>query len=409
MVFFYEHPLPTTHFLQTTLPNLKNSLSLSLQLFYPLAGNLTLSLQTSNHEIHYIDGDSVSLTVAESYSDFYKLTTNHPRDVTEFHPLVPPLQTTPATEKNPLVALQVTVFPNAGISIGMSIHHAAADGRSMAHFRKSWASICRSGGDLSVITEPPIMDRTLAARLKQIERNYFKEMEKIKVKHRLEEFVVKKTEDQEMVRATFVLTRTDIERLRQWVLARVEPSQKPSHYSAFVLTLAYMWICLAKLRKVVGDKTVHVAFPVDCRTRLDPPLPSAFFGNCIGGCHAELKASELGGENGLVVGSDAIQKAMWGMKEEVLKDAELWISKFLSFSGDFVLTVADSPRFHNYETDFGWGEPMKIEVISIEGMCAMSLTETRDEEGGLEVGLALPKQEQVDLASIFEEGHKIFT
>ncbi|XP_077213806.1 malonyl-coenzyme:anthocyanin 5-O-glucoside-6'''-O-malonyltransferase-like [Tasmannia lanceolata] len=405
VLFFYDHPLPTTQFRQTILPNLKNSLSLSLQLFYPLAGNLTLSQQTGNHEISYINGDSVSLIIAESDSDFYRLTANHARDVTEFHTLLPPLRSPSDAGKNPVLALQVTLFPDAGFSIGMSIHHTAADGSSITHFRKSWASICRSGGDLSVITSPPIIDRTVAKRFEQIQRNYFIEMEKINVKDRVKEFEVKKTDDQEVVRATFVLARSDIERLRQWVLARVE---KPYRYSSFVLTYAYVWVCLVKLRKVVGERKVHVAFAVDCRARLDPPIPSAYFGNCVIGFFAELKASELGGENGLVVGSEAIRKAIQGMNEDVLKDAELCIPKLLSLSGELVLSVAGSPRFRAYDTDFGWGGPKKIEVISIEGTGAMSLAETRDEEGGVEVGLALPKHEHVDFASIFEEGLRVF-
>ena len=41
-------------------------------------------------------------------------------------------------------------------------------------------------------------------------------------------------------------------------------------------------------------------------------------------------------------------------------------------------------------TDFGWGRPKRIEEISIDTTRAISLTESRDLEGGIEVGLALP-------------------
>ena len=44
----------------------KQSLSLALQLFYPLCGNLTLSPQTGFHEIRCADGDWVS-TLAVSF------------------------------------------------------------------------------------------------------------------------------------------------------------------------------------------------------------------------------------------------------------------------------------------------------------------------------------------------------
>ncbi|XXG39042.1 hypothetical protein AAC387_Pa01g0102 [Persea americana] len=75
-LFFYEFsPTNTTtsHFFNSLLPHLKHSLSLALQLFYPLAGNLILSPQTGEHEVRYVEGDSISFTVAESTADFHQL------------------------------------------------------------------------------------------------------------------------------------------------------------------------------------------------------------------------------------------------------------------------------------------------------------------------------------------------
>ncbi|XP_077245944.1 malonyl-coenzyme:anthocyanin 5-O-glucoside-6'''-O-malonyltransferase-like [Tasmannia lanceolata] len=358
--------------------------------------------------LHRALGDSVPLTIAESDADFHRLTPNLPRDVTEFHHLVPPLPT-PDPENMPLLALQVTIFPNSGICIGMSLHHVGADGCSSIHFMKSWASICRAGGDLSLIKSLPIIDRTVAKGLEEIKRKFFIEMEKVKVDKSLEGLKVKKTQDEDMVRAMFVLTRADLESLKQWVSARVDPSWETSQYSSFVLTCTYVWICLVKVRKVVGEKRVHFVLAMDFRARLDPPLGSEYLGNCIGACFAESNGSDLSGENRLVVGLEAIRRAIRGMEDNVLKDAELWILKFLSLSGELVISVAGSPRFRVYDTDFGWGRPKKVEVISIGGTGAMSLAESRDQEGGLEVGVVLPKHEMVQFASLFEEGLKVCT
>ncbi|XP_077251708.1 malonyl-coenzyme A:anthocyanin 3-O-glucoside-6''-O-malonyltransferase-like [Tasmannia lanceolata] len=364
-LFFYQYPHPTTHFLNTHLPNIKHSLSLSLQLFYPLAGQLSLSLQTGNQEIRYINGDSVPLTIAESNADFHRLTLNLARNVTEFHHLVPHLPTYDI-EKTPILALQVTIFPNSGICIGMSIHHGAADGSTSTHFMKSWASIFKVGGDLSH------------------QNSQEGQMEK-------------KNKDVDIVLATFVLTRVDLEKLRQWVMARVEPNWKP-YYSSFVLTCVYVWICLLKVGKVVGDKRVNFIFAMDFRARLDPPLPSTYVGNCIGICFAEANARDFGGENGLVVGSEVIRRAIRETEDGVLKGAEHWARKYLSLLGESLVMVAGSPKFRMYEIDFGWGRPKKVEVISIEN--AVSLAESRDKEGGIEIGLALPKHEMLHFTSL---------
>ncbi|XXG39032.1 hypothetical protein AAC387_Pa01g0099 [Persea americana] len=67
-IVFFELSDSKTH-----LSSLKQSLSLALQRFYPLAGTLRLSPLTGEHEIHYTDGDSVPLTIVESDSDFHEL------------------------------------------------------------------------------------------------------------------------------------------------------------------------------------------------------------------------------------------------------------------------------------------------------------------------------------------------
>ncbi|XP_058099944.1 coumaroyl-CoA:anthocyanidin 3-O-glucoside-6''-O-coumaroyltransferase 1-like [Magnolia sinica] len=401
-LFFYHFSNPTT---TTLLSNLKRSLSLTLQIFYPLAGNLTYSPETDHHEILYTDGDSVKLTIAESNSDFDHLIGSHPRDVTDFHRLAPHLpgyDSLPA----PVLALQVTLFPNSGFCIGISVHHAAADGSTSMHFMKSWASFCRSG-DAASIKPLPIYDRTQTSGLDWITKNHFREMEKVKARESFD--VVGVTSKPHVVRTTFVLSRASIERLRDWVSSRlVEGSEKDSRVSSFVLTVAYVWVCLIKARGPVdSEKMAHLVFAVDCRARMDPPLPVAYFGNCIGSCYVHAKVSDMSREDGVVVAAESIGRAIRALGGDgLLRGAEGWIRKFMELASDRIFSVAGSPRLRVYDTDFGWGKPKKVEVLSIEGTGAMSLAESRDEEGGIEIGLALPDLEMNGFDSLFKEGLK---
>lgn len=297
-LFFYDYSdlSNTTQFLNSDLPHLKRSLSLALQHFYPLAGTLTLSpeTETGDPEIRYVDGDSVPLTIAESDSDFYRLVSDQPKDVTESHPLVPQLA------PPDLIALQVTIFPKAGLCMGVSVQHAAADGRSFIHFMKSWASICRSRSryDIIATSSLPIYDRTLIQDSNNhLKRLFLEQLESYKPDKCFETLSVAAQAD--AVRATFVLSRAHIERLRQRQ-GHVQP-----HCSSFVLACAHVWTCLAKARGVLSDKWEFFGFAADCRTRLVPALPDTYFGNCIGGSIATAKSSDLGGEEGLVVGTEA--------------------------------------------------------------------------------------------------------
>ncbi|KAL4273781.1 hypothetical protein GQ457_13G017800 [Hibiscus cannabinus] len=48
-LFFYEFPFPPSHFIENTFPDLKTSLSLALQQFFPFAGHLRLRLPQPPH------------------------------------------------------------------------------------------------------------------------------------------------------------------------------------------------------------------------------------------------------------------------------------------------------------------------------------------------------------------------
>ncbi|CAL9756719.1 unnamed protein product [Musa acuminata subsp. burmannicoides] len=80
----------------------------------------------------------------------------HARDINVLRPLVPQL---PKSDDGrvPLLALQVTVFPNQGA--------AACDGLRSTRFMSCWASTrARSKGLAGALASPPVFDRSMNAR-----------------------------------------------------------------------------------------------------------------------------------------------------------------------------------------------------------------------------------------------------
>ncbi|KAI4346684.1 hypothetical protein L6164_007557 [Bauhinia variegata] len=157
-IFFYEFPYPTTSFIDSILPKLEHSLSLTLQHYLPLAGNLTWPHDSPIPIISYVPGDAVSVTVAESDDDFNHITSSNLIDAMKFHPLMPSLAI--SHEKASVLALQITLFPNSGFSIGISTHHAVLDGKSSTSFLKSWAYICSNLTESSA-SSPPALPENL--------------------------------------------------------------------------------------------------------------------------------------------------------------------------------------------------------------------------------------------------------
>ncbi|KAL3831056.1 hypothetical protein ACJIZ3_019858 [Penstemon smallii] len=146
-VLFFKFPCSKSHFLETIVPNLRKSLSSTLRHFLPLVGTISHSKNGKDKPIsRYVSGDSVCFTVCESKSDLNHLTGNHPRICDEFYSFTPDLP--PATTNldlssisRPVLAVQVTLFPGQGVSIGFVTHHVMADASTVVSLMKAWSLI----------------------------------------------------------------------------------------------------------------------------------------------------------------------------------------------------------------------------------------------------------------------------
>ncbi|XP_012852441.1 PREDICTED: malonyl-coenzyme:anthocyanin 5-O-glucoside-6'''-O-malonyltransferase-like [Erythranthe guttata] len=416
-LLFYEYSCSESHFLETLVPKLKESLSLTLKHYLPLAGNLLYPLNTADHKplLRYVSGDSVSLKIAVSGRNFDELVGNHPRDADQFYDFVPEIP--PATEDSeykivPVFALQVTLFPGRGICIGFSNLHSLGDARSIAGFMQAWASISKSGGEDEFLTKhgesPPVFDRSVINDPLKIDSIFWEAMKKIPFTP--PSFPIPTNR----VRATFTLHQSDIKKLKEMVLAK-----KPDlgHVSSFVVTASYVWTTLLKSADAVEDEDddhstlEYFKFAVDVRERINPSVPTNYFGNCLGVGIAEIEHERLVDEEGLLVAAEFMSELIKNMsnnKDEALKGAENWMDGSMKHVWARAVGVSGSPRFDLCSADFGWGNARKLEVVSIDGeRCSISLCKSNDSEGGLEIGSSLPKERMTAFAAIFADGLKL--
>lgn len=118
----------------------------------------------------------------------------------------------------------------------------------------------------------------------------------------------------------------------------------------------------------------------------------------------------LVGENGILEAVKVIGEKVRELESGVLELAEKWISNYreLRKLGQRRVTVAGSPNLGVYETDFGWGRPIKSEVVHIDVTGSISLADCRDREGEIEVGLALERAQMNDFNTILGNTMKMF-
>ncbi|KAJ4729914.1 putative Anthocyanin 5-aromatic acyltransferase [Melia azedarach] len=396
---------------EISLPRLKQSLALTLRHFFPFAANLICPPPPNEPYIFYKEGDSVPFTVAESDADFNHLITNHARDAEEFHSLVAKLPfacvSSDLTHVVPVMAVQVTVFPNSGISIGVTFIHVAADGSSFNHFMKSWTSIYKSGGGDLTSLSLPYHNKDLIKDPDGLSSAF------LKAWWNWENLGSAATVPEDNVRVTLVLNRGQIEKLKQLVMSTRSISDDetgPLRVSTYAVTCAFMWVNLIKLQESeisahLHDNLVYHFISVsDCRERFELPVPATYFGNCLAWFFVPAKRSQLMGENGIAFAAKAIGRTIYELKKGPFIGAEKWVSdlKEMLKQGRTV-SVAGSPRLLVYETDFGWGRPKKTESVHIGAYGSFSLAESRDEEGGVEIGLVICRDKLDVFHTIFEQ------
>ncbi|MED6132846.1 hypothetical protein PIB30_022630 [Stylosanthes scabra] len=414
-IFFYEFPYPTTHLLQKVLPNLKQSLSLTLKHFFPFSSNIVFPPKPQTPHILYKEGDTLPFIVAESTTNFNNLVSDTPRDVTCLHPFVPVLPSPRFLEEDqtllisPMV-VQVTIFPNSGFAICISLRHVVADGRAFHHFMKFWASLCGSKVGLDV----PLHDRGMIQDPNGLRPIFLEAIWNIPIKT-MESTGQVNNVPSDMVRRTFVLRSEHVENLKKYVSAKCKNNGLETlHVSTFVVTCSLIWVCKVKsedsdkddgVTLSNNDDELHIfAIMADSRNLPQFSIPLTYFGNCVVCGNAEVTRGKLVGQNGIFEAAIAIGSKIRCLKYEGYKGAETLMSNFTEFAtlGKHMLLTAGSPKLDVYETDFGWGKPKMSEVVQVESSMSISLSDCKD-KGGIEVGIALGRTQMMKFNTLLEE------
>ncbi|XP_039056636.1 coumaroyl-CoA:anthocyanidin 3-O-glucoside-6''-O-coumaroyltransferase 1-like [Hibiscus syriacus] len=156
------------------------------------------------------------------------------------------------------------------------------------------------------------------------------------------------------------------------------------------------------------DKFHHFFFLFVCQNRLEFPVPTRYFGNCLKPGVVDIKKSELIGENGVVLAAKAIGKRIKEMERSGLRGQQHWQQAIMErIKTGRLTTAAGSPKLQVYDTDFGWGRSCKVELTHIENDGAIALAEYINEQGEIEVGIALDYEHMDEFVSIFEQSLKL--
>jgi hypothetical protein len=408
-LFFFDNTdlLGGPEFLLSELALFEKSLAAALHHFYPLAGKLPRVMpEAAAPKIVFSDGDSVRLTVAVGDDNFEDLAGDHARDTARLRALLPPLLRNGGGGgsrcSQDVFAVQMTVFPLAGICIGTTLHHAVCDGSSYVHFMRTWAAIHRlehSGG--MSMAAAPLFDRSAVRDTDGLREVFLSD-------HRAYAAAGDKGphDGHHTSGTTELATFRFTDKLLRWLGKQVESETSARRCSPYALACGAMWAGIVHAR----GSSASFGFVTGCKPRASPPIPASYFGNCLGLCRVEEKvAAKQSCLEAVTASAAAIWRAIEGLAEQgrVFRDARGWVRLVREYASARAVTVAGSPKLGVYAAaDLGapWGRPRKVEIISVERTGALALAESgRDGDGGIEVGLALPRGEMEAFRAFYGE------
>lgn len=282
----------------------------------------------------------------------------------------------------PLAAVQVTELAD-GVFIGCTVNHAVADGTSFWHFFNTFAEINLGNGKISKspdfgrdtpFNSPAVLKfpaggpkETFAGNSRLRERIFHFSREAIlRLKLR--------ANNDDLQRTRLSNGNCDaVEKISNdgWKIVNGSNGKKNGDVScgklgisSFQSLSAQLWRSVTRARNLHGAKATTFRMAVNCRHRLQPPMPSLYFGNAIQSIPTVALVGELLSEDLGWCGALLHRNVASHDDATVQRGIADWESEPRLFplgnSDGASMTMGSSPRFPMYNNDFGWGRPVAI-------------------------------------------------
>ncbi|XP_054824842.1 uncharacterized acetyltransferase At3g50280-like [Prosopis cineraria] len=379
---------------ETLILHLKDSFSLAVDLFPPVAGRLTV--------VHHDDDDTSSVfitcnnagvsfvhAVAENTSIAHIIEPTYvPSILHSFFPL--------GNFKNfegtqvPLMAVQVTELVD-GIFVACSMNHCLFDVKPAWDFWNAWAEISRNG--LNHIAS----DSKFASFERWFPHDNIERPIRIPFKEMIENYSKGSGNSVQLPsfsRRIFHFKREKIAELKAKANTEVQDGGVMiSKISSLQAVLGHVWRSVIRIQNLDPEEEVTYRFLIAARSRIyHPPIPDNYFGNAVQYTTVTMKVRDLVGDGGLGKFALEMNKVIASFTEEkIKKDFDAWIQNPTMPSqhgtiGKF-MTTNNSPRINFYEFDFGWGRPVAVRLGPTNSRMWKLVADAGAEEGSFDFEL----------------------
>lgn len=356
----------TDDFMTGMLDKLKQSLSLILVHFYPLAGRLVTAINNENPVSYsiYVDSNNspgakfIYGTLKMTISDILTPNGHVPTVVRSFFDHNGAINHDGHT--NSLLSVKVTELID-GVFIGCSTNHSVVDGTCFWNFFNMWSEIFRKNENVvTPISVPPTIKRWLPEGRNRVD---------IPLTYKDELITRWKVAPPSLKWRVFHFSSKSIAILKAKANELERQSSKECMFmtkiSSFQSLCAFMWRSITRARDLPRGQTTRCLVIASNRARLDPPLDEYYFGNSINALVKNTTSNELV-ENSL---GWAAMKLNQAVAEHDEKKIRQWVddsvkSPFTYGIGHLFhpngVSIGCSPRFNVYGNEFGMGKPLAV-------------------------------------------------
>lgn len=364
-------PYPISEFVL----DLKQSLSIALTHFPPLAGRLVT------------DSDGyVYITCNDAGVDFLHVEASHVSIKDVLSPdHVPQIVKGFFTfdgvvsyegHSKPILAVQVTELAD-GVFVSCSVNHAVTDGTSFWNFFNTFAEVNRGVKKISkqpdfsrdsIFISPAVLklpaggpsvtfdvNAPLSERIFRFSREAIL---KLKTKTNNQKWL----SDNGNVNIVELMSKQSNDNLK--VTPLIWSADRTAEISSFQSLCALLWRGVTRARKFPNSKTTTFRMAVNYRGRVEPSLQQLYFGNAIQSIPTYVAAGDVLGHD-LKWCAEQLNKNVLAHDNNKVRTyvAEWERDPRLFPLGNFdgaMITMGSSPRFPMYDNDFGWGKPIAV-------------------------------------------------
>ncbi|KAK2988299.1 hypothetical protein RJ640_011970 [Escallonia rubra] len=322
---------------------IKDALSKILVHYYPLAGRM--AVDTEGKLTVDCTGEGAVFVEAQANASLEMLGDLRKPDFSVLKLLLCDIVDPRMILEIPPLMVQVTKFECGGFVVGLYTNHCILDGFGAMQFMNSWSETAR-GLPLQI---NPYLDRSILKPRNppriDFPHHEFDQIEDISNTINLDK--------EDLIHKSFIF---DPEQLKQLKIKVMEDGDL-AKCSSFEALVALTWKMRTKALSLHPNQRIKLLFPVDGRSRFDPPIPHGYFGNCVVHTYVISGAGEIT-KNPLSSIVRLVQEAIGKVTDKYIRSVIDYMElNRLQPSLTATLLISSWCKLPFDTTDFGWGVP----------------------------------------------------